>query len=224
MWLKICGIRDQTTWQACAQAGASAIGFVFWQESPRFIMPDEAASIGTPGSGIERVGVFCDAPRESILSAFKIARLDWVQLHGSESVEFATSLGLPWVKAFRVGKAFEPGQVTPYFPGAFQNRYILDAKAGSMPGGTGTRFDWKLAIQARNELPAGSRLILSGGLGIENIQQAANQVAPFGMDLSSSLESSRGVKDPSLIRRLGDQVRALKAVPGKDPASRAQGD
>lgn len=216
MWLKICGIREQDTWEACALAGASAVGFVFWQGSPRFITPGEAAAIGAPGAGIERVGVFCDASRQTIHSAVDTARLDWVQLHGSESVAFATSLGVPWVKAFRVGTGFDPGQVIPYCAGSFENRYILDARSGDVPGGTGKSFDWRLASRVGKNLPALSRLILSGGISIGNLGEAARRVAPFGVDLSSSVESSRGVKDPALICKLGALVRELRSDTAQD--------
>jgi phosphoribosylanthranilate isomerase len=222
IWLKVCGITRRQDAEAAVAAGASAIGFVFWNRSPRCVGARTAREIGSAlPAGVERAGVFVDACREEILRVFEEARLSWVQLQGEEDLEFACSLGVPWVKAFRVGRT--PGEAAPadlagFAAGASGGRYLLDAFVEGTPGGTGHAFDWDLAAPIREAAAvAGGRMILAGGLEASNVAEAVARALPDGVDVSGGVESAPGIKDAGKIRRF---ARAL-AFEGISGAARA---
>jgi phosphoribosylanthranilate isomerase len=215
LWLKICGITRREDAEAAVEAGASAIGFVFWNRSRRCVDARSARAIGLAlPPELERAGVFVDACREEILRVFEEARLTWVQLHGEEDLDFARSLGVPWVKAFRVGREREaaPADLAPFVREAHERRYLLDAFVPDLPGGTGRSFDWTLAAPIHDAArDAGGRMILAGGLTPENVAGAVRATRPSGVDVSGGVESSPGIKDAA---RIVSFARALAGASG----------
>ena len=204
--IKICGItREEDAW-AAIEAGADALGFVFVPGTPRFIEPGRAAAITRSlPPFVSRVGLFVNADPEHIRATVAEARLDTVQLHGDEPPEVGLSLlgSVRVIQAFRV-QGPETLQRLPDFRKS-ADAWLLDAYVPGTAGGTGARFDWNLAVQARE---LGHPLILAGGLKPENIAEAVRQVRPFAVDVSSGVESSPGRKDAEKIRELIGSARS----------------
>ncbi len=198
--IKICGItREEDAW-AAVDAGADALGFVFVPGTPRFIKPERAATITRHlPPFVSCVGLFVNADPALIRAAVTEARLDTVQLHGDESPEVGLLLRgqVRVIQAFRVQGPEILLQLPNYRKSA--DAWLLDAYVAGAAGGTGARFDWNLAVEARE---LGHPLILAGGLKPENIADAVRQVRPFAVDVSSGVEISPGRKDSEKVQRL----------------------
>ena len=203
--IKICGITREEDARAAIDAGADALGFVFVPGTPRFIEPGRAAAIvrGLPPF-VSRVGLFVDADPGFIRTTLAEVRLDTVQLHGDESPEVGRDLRgrARVIRAFRVQGPETLDRLPAHRESS--DAWLLDAHVPGASGGTGTRFDWNLAVRARE---LGHPLILAGGLKPENIAEAVRMVRPFAVDVSSGVESAPGRKDPDRIRRLIDAAR-----------------
>lgn len=211
--VKICGITRSGDAQAAAEAGADAVGFVFWEGSPRRVSPELAGRIASElPPTLSRVGVFVNEGRESLLDIATRARITMAQLHGDEDPEFCRALGLPWYRAFRVGPQAELGAVTSEIAAFGADTFMLDARSARSPGGTGLVLDWRLAgkISVRAALAGSPRLILAGGLKPSNVKEAIRMVRPWAVDVSTGVESAPGVKDPALIRAFVDAVRGAR--------------
>ncbi len=194
--VKICGITRRADAEAALGSGADAIGFVFHPESKRYIDIQAAREItaGLPPFGL-RVGVFVEPTFEAVIEAAKAIHLDTIQLHGSEPPEIADDLraeGLRVWKAVRVS-SLESLKVYEDYP---CDALVLDAFDPSRPGGTGQTFDWNLLVGWNPTVP----WILSGGLNAENLGEALQLLSPCGVDVSSGVESSPGLKDHDLLR------------------------
>ncbi|MFN7647646.1 MAG: phosphoribosylanthranilate isomerase [Acidobacteriota bacterium] len=199
MMVKVCGITNQA--DADAAAGAGALGFNFYRPSPRYVDPESAAAIVTP-AGVLRVGVFVNEPRAVEIA--RQARLDVIQLHGDEQ---AAPAGFPVWKAFRVTSDFSMDRLT--FPA---EAFLLDAP-GELYGGSGHTFDWTRAkgaadwSRAKGEADwsrakgAERKILLAGGLGPDNVQQAIATARPWGVDACSRLELRPGIKDHAKVAR-----------------------
>jgi phosphoribosylanthranilate isomerase len=199
MFVKICGITTAEDAQAAVEYGASAVGFVFWPESPRYLEPGRArAIIATLPSSVTAVGVFVNQPASDVNRVVILARLTAVQLHGDETPAFAAEMTRPVIKAVSVdGDA-------PAVAGWPESVMLLvDAKDPVRRGGTGIRADWLAAAAVAR----GRRLLLAGGLTPENVADAIAQVQPFGIDVSSGVERSPGVKDHGRLKALFDAMR-----------------
>ncbi len=198
--IKLCGLTDSTALDAAIAARADFAGFNFYPPSPRFLPPAMAAELGARAAGrIGRVGVFVDADNAAIADAVAAARLDAIQLHGSESpqraAELRTQFGLPIWRVIGVAKAEDIAQATAYVGAA--DFILFDAKTpkGTLPGGMGLAFDWSLLAGLRIGLPWG----LAGGLNPANVAEAVRLTAAPLVDAASGLESTPGVKDPARI-------------------------
>ena len=203
--VKICGLTRVSDALAAAGAGADLVGLMFYARSPRFISLAVAAQINAAlPPHVVRVGVFVDPQPEEVMAAIHGCGLTMLQVHGSEAPEFCTQFGLMSMKAFRVRTASSLEDL-PRYP---TDAWLLDAWSPAAPGGTGERFDWDLAIAARQ---LGRPLFLAGGLTPLNVADAIRQVAPFGVDVSSGVESAPGVKDPGRMRAF---VAAAKSAHG----------
>ena len=194
--MKICGITDAGDARAAADAGADAVGFIF-AESPRRVSVEEARriSIALPENVI-RVGVFVDAEPAEILGASREVGFDLIQLHGDETPETVTALreaGVKVMKALRVKSAASLEVLDEYEADLF----LLDAHSAKARGGTGERFDWEVA----KSLIGRDNIVISGGLGPENVREAIEFFEPYGVDASSSLEDEPGRKNDDLVRR-----------------------
>ena len=198
--IKICGItREEDAW-AAVDAGADALGFVFVPGTPRFIEPERAAAITRHlPPFVSCVGLFVNADPAFIRDTLTEARLDTVQLHGDEPPEVGLLLRgqVRVIQAFRVQGPETLQRLPDYRESA--DAWLLDAYVAGAAGGTGARFDWNLAVQARE---LGHPLILAGGLKPENIAEAVRQVRPFAVDVSSGVELSPGRKDSEKVQRL----------------------
>jgi len=174
-------------------AGADALGLVFFEKSPRCVTSDLAAGIvsGLPPF-VQVVGLFVNAPLEFVNATADRCRLDLVQLHGDETPAFCDSVRRRVMKAFRVQGAHSLAALSDYRVAG----YLLDAYSPNSYGGTGERFDWDLAVAAKAHGP----IILAGGLSPDNVALAVSSVAPFAVDVSSGVESSPGRKDPEKVR------------------------
>lgn len=191
--VKICGITRLEDALAAIAAGADALGFVFYERSPRYIVPPMAAEIiHQLPPFVARVGLFVDAPAETVQQIATACHLDTLQFHGAETPDYCRALALPTYKAFRV----RDRSILQQLPAYDTSAWLLDAYVAGQPGGTGERFDWSLAAEAKS---LGKPIILAGGLTPENVAEAIRQTQPYAVDVSSGVESAPGQKDPGKI-------------------------
>jgi phosphoribosylanthranilate isomerase len=191
--VKICGNTTLDDTIAAVQAGADAVGFVFYPKSPRAVEPKAAAAI------IERlppfvtpVGVFVNEDLAVVRRIMEQCRIPLAQLHGDETPQYCLDLGRPVIKAIRVKDQRDLERMALYQVTGF----VLDAFVEGVPGGTGVAVDWDLAADAQVLGP----VILAGGLNSGNVVEAIRRVRPYGVDVSSGVEVSPGVKDHEKLR------------------------
>ena len=192
--VKICGIRSLEEGLTAVEAGADALGFNLWPRSPRYVSPESAREIVAAISPfVTCVGVFVNEDARRVEELALDLRLGAVQLHGDESPEFCAGLDtLKVIKAIRVGTGFNPAMLKSYRVSAI----LLDTRLDGSYGGTGRRFDWRFAIEARDYAP----IILSGGLNEDNVAEAVEQVRPAAIDVCSGVEAEPGRKDLDKLR------------------------
>lgn len=196
LFWKVCGICRAADAKAAAAAGADAIGFVFWPRSPRFVTVAQAAAIGaTPGPAVLRVGVFVDPTADEVADAVGGARLDIVQLSGDESPAFCTAVDAPVWKALRLAPGSSAGEARRRADGYAEATLLLDAAVPGAYGGTGAMTDWQRAA----EMAAARRVVLAGGLHPDNVVEAIRTVRPWGVDVSSGVETEPGRKSRAKI-------------------------
>jgi phosphoribosylanthranilate isomerase len=192
--VKICGITNPDDAQIAVDAGADALGFNFYEKSPRFVPTRIAADISRALPLFTlRVGVFVNPGEELVRRAIGECNLNLLQFHGDESPEFCTQFELMSMKAFRIRDAGSLKELSSYQTDA----WLLDAHASDTFGGSGEKFNWRLAVEAQK---LGKPVFLAGGLTPENVAQAVQQVQPFGVDVASGVESAPGRKDPVKVR------------------------
>jgi phosphoribosylanthranilate isomerase len=203
--VKICGITNLPDALQATEAGADALGFVFYAQSPRSITVQAAAPIAQAlPPFVVRVGVFVDADEQLVYQAIADCHLNLLQFHGAESPGYCRQFGLMSMKAFRVRDAESLSQMPAYQT----DSWLLDAYSAGQPGGTGQRFNWDLAIEAQK---LGRPIFLAGGLTPENVGEAVRRVRPYGVDVSSGVEAGPGRKDPQKVRAF---IAAAKGVDG----------
>lgn len=187
MFLKICGITRLTDALHAVEQGATAVGFVLWPHSPRAVSVERAAEIiAELPSHVMAVGVFVNEPVDGIRAIAKRTRLTAVQLHGDEPPAYAAALDWPVIRAVSVGDIGEASQA--WSP---ETALLLDNIDPVRRGGTGAVIDWSEAA----DLAQKRRVVLAGGLTPANVGSAIRAVRPFGVDVSSGVESAPGVKD-----------------------------
>ncbi|MGI8669377.1 MAG: phosphoribosylanthranilate isomerase, partial [Aridibacter sp.] len=191
--VKICGITNLEDALLSAKFGADALGFNFYEKSPRYILPEVAREIiDELPENVLKVGVFVNEDLEKIIKIAKTANLDAIQLHGEETPEFAqelkTKTGLEIIKAFRVRCDFKPEDVLQYEVDAI----LLDAYSPKEYGGTGETFDWEIAKKVEEIFP---KMYLAGGITNSNVRMAFHQSNPFGIDTCSGVERAKGKKN-----------------------------
>ena len=191
--VKVCGIVEPADALVAVQAGATAIGIVFYSASPRYARLDQAAMVSAiVSSRALKVGVFVNETPARIRAVADAVRLDVVQLHGDEPPSDLDELkGLRVWKALPVGDNFDAAWMDNYDCEAI----LLDSAKADAYGGSGQTFPWRKAIEAKGK----RRIILAGGLGPDNVEEAIRTVAPWGVDASSRLESSPGRKDSERV-------------------------
>ena len=187
--VKICGITSQADAKAAAAAEADAIGLMFYKESPRYVTIEQAKEIcEVLPAHIMRVGVFVNADEALINRALSECLLNILQFHGDETPEDCAQYPVMTLKAFRVQGPETLEQMKDYSTAGF----LLDAYTKEARGGTGEKFNWDLAVQAQQ---LRKPVFLAGGLTPDNVAEAVRKVEPFGVDVSSGVESEPGKKD-----------------------------
>ncbi len=199
--IKICGITRHQDARAAVDHGTDAIGFIQWRKSPRFIEPVAAGDIARAISPLVTVvAVFVNPSREEVGATLVAMPFATLQFHGDEEPEFCASFGRPWIKA--VGA--KPGRdLVKYFNGFNgASAWLVDEFHDKLYGGTGRKFDWNLVPR-----DLARPLILSGGLDAENVEEAVRTIRPYALDVSSSVETAKGIKDAARIAAFISEVR-----------------
>ena len=193
--VKICGITRLQDLHAACSAGADALGFVFYEKSPRHVTLEAAAVLVRElPPFVQSVGLFVDAEPAFIEAVLAAVPLDLLQFHGDETPAECARFGRPYVKAVRVNRDTDLLKCAADFEAA--RGLLLDAFVSGVAGGTGERFDWNL-IPANLPRP----VILSGGLTPDNVDEAVRRVRPWAVDVSSGVEVSKGIKDAHKMAR-----------------------
>lgn len=191
--IKICGITRVEDARAAVQLGADAIGLVFYAPSPRSVGVEQArAIVASIPPFVTVVGLFVDPAAAQVESVLRQCAIDLLQFHGDEAPDFCAAFGLPYVKAARVKADADLVQYLSPYQAA--RGWLLDAYHDQLYGGTGESFDWKLIPR-----DLAKPVILSGGLTPDNVGAAVRQVRPWAVDVSSGVESAKGIKDAAKI-------------------------
>ena len=200
MFVKICGITRAEDAAVAVTHGASAIGFIFWAKSRRYVDPDQArAIVRTLPPFVTPVGVFVNEPADAINAVAAQVGLGAVQLHGDETPELLDALVSPVVKA--VGRI--DADTARRWPSRV--RLLVDADERVQRGGTGITADWAAAAVLARQRP----IVLAGGITPENVGDAVLTVQPFGIDVSSGVEDAPGIKNPEKLRALFEALRGV---------------
>jgi phosphoribosylanthranilate isomerase len=196
LFVKICGITRAEDAAVAVECGAGALGFVFWPGSPRSIDPYRARMIAaTLPPFVTPVGVFVNQPADYVSRVASLVRLGAVQLHGDETAAYAAGIATPAIKAVTV--ADPQLSIWPS-----RTLLLVDVHDPEQRGGTGRTVDWSAAAR----IAAQRQILLAGGLTPENVGEAVASVRPFGIDVSSGVEQSPGVKDHQRLRALFEAV------------------
>lgn len=204
--VKICGITQLDDAQRACDLEADAIGFIFYEKSPRCVTMEKAAEIAKQLPGhVARVGVFVNASRDKILRHLETVGLDAVQFHGDYNIsEFEQFDQKQVIAVARVSDTFCSAELKNFRGRAAA--ILLDTHKKGLYGGTGETFDWQAAIEAK----AYGRIILAGGLSPENVQRAVETVSPYAIDVSSGVEAQPGKKDAMKLEQLFHNVKEYR--------------
>lgn len=201
--IKICGITRVEDVLAAAHGGTNAIGLVFYDKSPRNVEWKQAARLAAAiPPFVTLVGLFVNASAEYVRETLRQLPLDVLQFHGEEEPEFCRQFGRPYLKALRVKNGLNLVQCAARYQDA--QGLLLDAYIEGTHGGTGTAFDWSLIPQGL-PLP----VVLSGGLHAGNVTDAIRQVRPWAVDVSSGVESAKGIKDAAKIAAFITEIKKI---------------
>lgn len=203
--VKICGITNWADAKLAVGAGADALGFNFYPRSPRYIAPGRAKRIVSRlPSRVQAIGVFVNESPAAIEAIARAVNLDGLQLHGEESPESVAQLARRWrvIKAFRVRRGFRSSRLARYREA---EAFLLDGFSPRAHGGTGRKFDWRVARRAKRY----GRIFLAGGLAAENVAEAMRSIRPYAIDVCSGVEARPGKKNPARLRALMEQVKRV---------------
>jgi phosphoribosylanthranilate isomerase len=205
--VKVCGITNVEDAAAAVEAGADALGFVFYRKSPRYIEPTLARQIimSLPPL-VTPVGVFVDEDQQVVRNLMDNCGLAFAQLHGNESATYCQELGRPALKALRVKDRSTFLALAEFRGRAGLRGFVLDSFSDQTYGGTGQVIDWQLAAEAAKA----ASILLAGGLTPDNVEKAIQAVQPYGVDVSSGVERAPGKKDHDKVRAF---IRAVRVVP-----------
>ncbi|MDE2420761.1 MAG: phosphoribosylanthranilate isomerase [Gammaproteobacteria bacterium] len=209
--VKICGLTRTIDVHAAIQAGADAVGFVFYPPSPRFVTAEQATQlVQFVPPFVQPVGLFVDVSEAELLDILKTVRIDLLQFHGNETPEqcqhLAALTGKRWIKALQMKPDVDIYPIIESYRAAGASGILLDAWHPDLFGGTGHAFDWRRfpqyeqtpndTLNTERQCP----LILAGGLTPDNVADAIRQTHPFAVDVSGGVESAKGIKDSTLIQ------------------------
>ncbi len=204
--VKICGITNAEDAVTAVEAGADALGFVFYRESPRYIQPQVVSRIvASLPPFILGVGVFVNEDIKKVRDLMDRCGLALAQLHGDEDAAYCEGLGRPVLRGIRLRDRGSLLSMAEYRGRALVRGFVVDAFSDSAYGGTGLVADWTLAAEAAQA----AKVLLAGGLTPENVGEAIRYVKPYGVDVSSGVEASPGKKDPAKIQAF---IRAVSLV------------
>lgn len=204
--IKICGLRDRETALSVIGMGADAIGLVFYPPSPRNVSLAQASEIGASlPAFVSTVGLFVNADANFVRSVLSGVSLDLLQFHGEESLDDCVQFDRAFIKAVRVKPDLNLVEYAQRYVHPLCRGILVDAWVDGVPGGTGEAFDWRLLP---DDLPL--PLILSGGLHPDNVAMAAKQVQPWAVDVSSGVESSKGIKDLERVQAFINAVHSVR--------------
>ncbi|MDM3871668.1 phosphoribosylanthranilate isomerase [Porticoccus sp. W117] len=199
--VKICGITSVEDARHALQAGADAIGLVFYDKSPRFVETDVARQISAAvGPFVTLVGLFVNASAEQVNKVLGTVPLQVLQFHGDESSDFCRQFGRPWYKAIRMAPDLGVAEQVQAFGDS--HGLLFDAWQADKYGGTGATFEWQ-RIPAMNK-----PVILAGGLTPENVVEAVKTVRPYAVDISGGVESSPGKKCPQKMQQFIERAKS----------------
>jgi phosphoribosylanthranilate isomerase len=200
--VKICGITNVADASAAVNAGADALGFMFFENSKRYVSPAAGAEIIRElPPFISKVGVFVNATENFVRGAIETSGIDTLQFHGDETAEFCSRFApVKAIKAFRVRDRASLSDCLNYRAHA----WLLDSYVEGAQGGTGVAFDWDVAVEATK---LNRVIILAGGLRVETVAEAVCKVRPYAVDVSSGVESAPGKKDHAKMREFIAAVR-----------------
>ncbi len=213
--LKLCGITRLEDARYAAGAMVDYLGFVFYPGSPRCVSTRTAAEIIGWIEGPLSVGVFVNQPLSEVNRIIEQTEIDLVQLHGDESLEYATEITKPVIKVFRIQPGSDPVKLSRMIA-AWKGKaeYLMfDTYSEKQYGGTGGHWDWSLMPKIRTDIP----FFLAGGLSVHNIAEAVQMASPFAVDLSSSVENSPGVKDFDKMQQIFDTLNELRESGYSEP-------
>ena len=197
---KICGITSLSDALGAVNAGADALGFVFYEPSPRYVSPELACDIiAKLPPFVSAVGLFVNASKSYVKEVSNLASLSLIQFHGDENEDFCSSFDRPYIKAVRVQCEQDILEADKHYSSALG--LLLDTYKKGVPGGTGEAFEWSI-IPKNTTKP----LILAGGLNASNVRAAVEQVRPYAVDVSGGVELRKGVKDHSKVSSFVDEV------------------
>lgn len=203
--VKICGITSVADGLAAARQGADAIGLIFYPPSPRLVSLKQAAAIAASlPPFVARVAVFVNAPEEDVRGVIRACRPDLLQFHGEETPADCRRFGVPYLRAVRVRPGVDLLEFLSPFDAAAG--WLLDAYRPDLYGGSGEAFDWELVPRS-----LARPVVLSGGLDAGNVAGAIRRIRPWAVDVSSGVESAKGVKDERLIAEFIAGVRNADA-------------
>lgn len=206
--VKVCGITNAEDALAAVEAGADALGFIFYEKSPRYVVPAVAANIiAELPPLVTPVGVFVNEGLATVRSIMDTCGLAMAQLHGDENVSYCRELARPAMKALRLRDRGSLLALAEYQGRGGVRGFVLDAFSELSYGGTGQITDWGLAAEVAKSTP----LLLAGGLTPDNVTEAIRTVRPYGVDVSSGVESAPGKKDHAKMRAFVDAVRVVSS-------------
>ena len=204
--VKICGITNATDARVAVSTGADALGFIFYAHSPRFVEPNVAKHIISElPPFVLPIGVFVNESLSLVREIMEKCGLALAQLHGDETPAYCEALERPVLRGIRLRDRDSFLAMAEYKGRAGVRGFVVDAYSDSVYGGTGKTTDWNLASEAAKAAP----ILLAGGLLPENVREAIQKVKPYGVDVSSGVESSPGKKDPAKVQAF---IQAAKLV------------
>jgi phosphoribosylanthranilate isomerase len=214
-WVKICGTTNLEDALVAVEAGADAVGFVFYEKSPRSLTVDRAREIveKLPGT-VEKVGVFVNETEDALLAAVERAGLTAVQMHGDNEDPHVADLIVtrrPEVKVLAAISMRHPnpaGWAMMWHPDSVQ-AFLLDSGTSSEHGGTGEVFDWAAALPSLEDIRRLAKVVAAGGLTSGNVRTAIEVLKPWGVDVASGVEARPGKKDPEKVRAFVRAVREM---------------